>query len=119
MCATTGGVSYRELDDFVEDSRRRPRKRFFADTVRSARSVDAFLWWGSPNPTRVQRIGAWLFGLTLIGSGTCLMTFVEAARGDGEWGAAVVLTSMSAGAIALGIRTFRNWLRRRRNGPLR
>lgn len=72
-------MSHRDLDDFLEESRQRQRNVVFPDTVRNARSVDAFLWRGSPNPTRVQRIGAWLFGLTLIGTGVCLMTFVGAA----------------------------------------
>jgi hypothetical protein len=107
-CATIGSVSYRDLDDFLEESRRRQRNVVFPDTVRNARSVDAFLWKGSPNPTLVQRVGAWLFGLTFIGLGACLITFVGAARRDGEWVAALFLTSISAGAIAVGIRIFRN-----------
>lgn len=46
------GVSHRDLDDFLEESRQRQRNVVFPDTVRNARSVDAFLWKGSPNPTR-------------------------------------------------------------------
>jgi hypothetical protein len=107
-------VSHRDLDDFLEKSRQRQRNVVFPDTVRNARSVDAFLWKGSPNPTRVQRVGAWLFGITFIGLGACLIAFVVVARSDGEWVAAFVMTSMSVGAIALGIRTFRNGFPRRK-----
>jgi hypothetical protein len=112
-----GHVSHRDLDDFLEESRQRQRNIVFPDTVRNARSVDAFLWKGSPNPTRVQQIGAWLFGLTEVGLGACLMTLVGAARRDGEWIPAFVLTVMSVGMIALGIRTLRNGFPRQRSGP--
>jgi hypothetical protein len=101
-------VSHRDLDDFLEESRKRQRNVVFPDTVRNARSVDAFLWKGLPNPTRAQRVGSWLFGRTFIGLGAFLITFVGAARSDGEWVAAFVLTFMSVGAIALGIRIFCN-----------
>ena len=112
--ATISGVSHRDLDDFLEESRQRQRNVVFPDTVRNTRSLDAFLWKGSPNPTRVQRVGARLFGITFIGLGGCLITFVDAGRSDGEWVTAFVLTSMSLGAIALGIRTFRNGFPRRK-----
>ena len=105
---TIAGVSDRDLNEFLEEARQRQRNVVFPDTVRNARSVDAFLWKGSGNPTRVQRAGAWLFGLTFIGFGACLITFVGAARSDGEWVGAFVLTSMSVGVIALGIKIFRN-----------
>ena len=114
-CATIGGVSNRDLDDFLEDSRRRQRNVVFPDTLRNARSVDAFLWKGSPNPTLVQRVGAWVFGLTFIGLGACLVTLVGAVHSKGDWAGAFVLTSISAGAIAVGIRMFRNGFPRRRN----
>jgi hypothetical protein len=113
--ATIGGVSHRDPNDFLEKSRQRQRNLVFPDTVRNVRSVDAFLWRGSPNPTRVQRVGAWLFGITFIGLGACLITFVGAARSDGEWVGAFVLASMSVGAIALGIRIFLNGFPRRKS----
>jgi hypothetical protein len=112
--ATIGGVSDRDLNDFLEEARQRQRNVVFPDTVRNARSVDAFLWKGSRNPTRAQRVGAWLFGLTFIGLGACLITFVGVARSDGEWVAAFVLASMSMGAVALGIKIFRNGFPRSR-----
>jgi len=105
-------VSRGDLDDFIKESRHRQRNVVFPDTVRNARSVDAFLWKGSPNPTRVQRVGARLFGLAFIGLGACLITFVGALRSGGDWVGAFVLTSMSVGSIALGIRVFRNGFRR-------
>jgi hypothetical protein len=106
--ATIGGVSRRDLDDFLEESRQRQRNVVFPDTVANGRSVDAFLWRGSPNPTRVQRVGAWLFGLVFVGIGASFLAEAGAARSDGGWVGAFVLISISVGVIAVGIRIFRN-----------
>jgi len=35
----------------------------------NVRSADAFLLKGSPNPSPVQRVAAWIFGLTLFAEG--------------------------------------------------
>ena len=112
-CVTIGGVSHRDLDDYLEDSRNRQRNIVFPDTVRNARSVDAFLWKGSPNPTRVQSVGAWLFGVTFIGMGACFMTFVGEVWKEGDWVGLFLVASVSVGTIAIGVRMLRNGFPRR------
>lgn len=97
MYTTIGCVSHRDPDHFLEESRQRQRNVVFPDTVRNARSVDAFLWKGSPDPTLVQRVAAWLWGLTFIGLGACLTTFVGSLRSDGEWAGAIIARSRYRG----------------------
>jgi hypothetical protein len=70
----------------------------------NSRGVDAFLWRGSTNPTLVQRIGAWLFGLTFIAGGvvTLILARYEGAR---------LLGVLVIGLFALGVRIFYNGCR--------
>jgi hypothetical protein len=39
-----------------------------------------FLWRGSPDATPVQRIGAWLFGLTFLGLGIAIFMLARQAE---------------------------------------
>ena len=98
----------RDLDKFIDETRTSQRNIVFPDTVRNARSVDAFFWRGSPNPPLVQRIGAWLFGLSFIGVGLgfCSLAVKASAEDDsaGTW--AMILISICC--VLLGARTFRN-----------
>jgi len=89
-----------DREHFIDEIRQKQRNIVFPDTVRNARSVDAFLWRGSPNPTMVQRIGAWLFGLTLIGGG---VLFLDLARTDGA-----LVFLIAALLLLLGARVCRN-----------
>jgi hypothetical protein len=56
----------KDLDELIDETRAKQRNVVFPDTVRNARSVDAFLWRGSPDAPLVQRIGAWLFGSMFV-----------------------------------------------------
>ena len=96
------------LEKFVGEVRAKQKNILWPDTLRNSRSAYLFLWRGSPNPAPVQRVGAWLFGLTFMGAG--LMSIRE-ARLDGS-----VLSMAFAWAwLVLGANTFRNGFRRR--GP--
>jgi len=53
-------------DQVIEEVRAKQRNTVWPDAMRNSRSVAAFLWKGSPNAPLVQRIGAWIFGLTYI-----------------------------------------------------
>ena len=64
---------HRNLDEFIEESRARHRNIVFPGTVRNGRSVDAFFWNGSPNPSLFQRIAAWMVGLVFVGLGVTLL----------------------------------------------
>ena len=67
-------------DEFLKDAHARQRNIVFPDTVRNGRAVDVFLWRGSPNPTVIQRIGAWIFGLQFIASGLLFMLVLVPKR---------------------------------------
>jgi hypothetical protein len=49
-----------------EDVQGRQRNTTWPDVVRNAGSVDGLLWKGSPNPTKVQRVGIAIFGLFFL-----------------------------------------------------
>lgn len=57
-----------ELDQqrFVEDFKAKQSNTLWPDTLKNSKGVDEFLWKGSPDAPLVQRIGAWIFGLTFI-----------------------------------------------------
>src|SRR5580700_964371 len=51
---------------FLDDVRAKQRNTVWPDTIRNGRSVDRLLWKGSPNATRVQRIGIAIFGMVFL-----------------------------------------------------
>ncbi len=97
-----------ELDEFIDDTKARQRNIVFPDMVRNGRSVDAFFWRGSPNPTLVQRIAAWLFGLVFVtmglvwSSGT--VSIYRRHDTEGIW----ITTAVGFACFLLGTRIFRN-----------
>ena len=56
-------ADHRDLDDFIARTRAAQRNIVFPDAVTNLRGVEMFMLRGSPNPTMVQRIGAWMFGM--------------------------------------------------------
>src|SRR5580692_656344 len=58
--------------EFVQGLRRAQSNTTWPGPVVNGRAVDAFLWRGSPRPSRVQRVGAWIFGFTYILGGVGL-----------------------------------------------
>jgi hypothetical protein len=106
----------RHLDNFIEESRTRQRNIDFPDTVRNARSVDAFFWNGSPNPTMVQRIAAWLFGSVFLGFGMVFGSYALAAYRGRDLLDLATVTLMALFLAAIGIRTLRNGFRRPKAG---
>jgi len=99
---------HRDMDKFIDESRARQRNIVFPDTVRNGRSVDAFLWKGFPNPTLVQRIGAWLFGLLFMAYGLVLLGLAVHFRNKGDWPGSESCALIALAAGAIGIKTFRN-----------
>ncbi|MGD0629420.1 MAG: hypothetical protein ABR987_08710 [Terracidiphilus sp.] len=49
-------------DQAIEEVRAKQRNTLWPETIGNRRSVDAFLWKGSPDAPLVQRIAAWVFG---------------------------------------------------------
>src|ERR1700682_2054936 len=51
----------RHSSKLLDDLRARQRNTLWPDTLRNARTVDAFLWKGSPDATPIQRAGSAIF----------------------------------------------------------
>jgi len=51
----------------IGDIKSKQNNTLWPEAMVNARSVDKFLWWGLENPPLVQRIAAWLFGITFFG----------------------------------------------------
>src|ERR1039458_1690714 len=47
----------RRNSKFLDDVQARQRATIWPDTLRGGRSVDSFLWKGSPDATKIQRVG--------------------------------------------------------------
>ena len=101
-------------DEFIDEIRARQRNIVFPDTVRNGRSVDAFFWNGSPNPTLVQRIAAWLFCSVFICLGLAFILLTARARDDHDWIGYGVMLLISLASVAVGIKIFRNGFPRKR-----
>ena len=75
--------------------------------MKNSSSVDEFLWKGSPDAPLVQRIGAWIFGLTFILLG---LGWFDVAY-ERHWRAFGVLSIVW---FFIGGKVFLNGLRRQR-----
>jgi|HubBroStandDraft_1064217.scaffolds.fasta_scaffold383198_2 hypothetical protein len=108
-----------DLDNFIEETRASQRNIAFPDTVRNGRSVDAFLWRGSPYPQPlVQRIAAWMFGAAFVCMGTvCFSMAVKERVGHGFSFGVVFLVALSICFVLVGARIFRNGFPRPSNPP--
>ena len=94
-----------DLDKFIDETQASQRNIVFPDTVRNARNVYAFLWKGSPSPTLVQRMAAWLFGLLFIAMASL---FVGLFFQEGDTKSWWPLLFVSALLCFLGLKIFRN-----------
>jgi len=101
------------LDDFIDETCSCQRNIVFPDTFRNVRSVDVFFLRGSPNPTVLQRIGAWLVGMTLVGLGLVFLTLAARRRDEGHWIDFWIMIMISLAFVWLGTTTFRNGFPRR------
>jgi hypothetical protein len=100
---------HRNLDKLIEETRASQQNIVFPDTVRNGRAVDVFLWRGSPNPTPVQRIAAWMLGLLEMAMGLEFFALVVRDRIRDGFSVSIVFFAIFAGAIvSVGVRTFRN-----------
>ena len=105
-----------DIESFVRRTAEGQRNIVWPDPLAHSRAVDVFLWRGSPNPTMVQRIAAWIMGFSFIavGLGCLSLTWL-----DGTWS----LGPLTIGALGLfgvivGIKIFSSgW--RRRTHPIR
>jgi hypothetical protein len=54
---------------YIEEIKAKQRNTVWPGPMINSRGVDEFLWRGSPDATLVQRMAAWIFGLTFIFGG--------------------------------------------------
>jgi hypothetical protein len=107
---TTGNQHKPDLEEFTDDIRASQRNIVWPGPLVNSRGVDAFLWRGSPNPTAVQRIGAWLFGIVDTG---CALILAAIAWHEGG-SALILLGGMGILVFALGAKTFSNGFAKRK-----
>jgi len=104
----------RNFNKYIDEIHSRQRNIVFPDTVRNGRLVDVFFWRGASNPTRVQRIAAWMFGVVFFYCGVQFFTFAVQARIEDGFSIYVVIEILIALLFALlGVRIFRNGFPRR------
>jgi hypothetical protein len=53
-------------EKLIEDVSAKQRNTVWPDAMINSKGVDEFLWRGSPDAPLVQRIGAWIFGITFM-----------------------------------------------------
>src|SRR5262245_10241097 len=107
---------HRKFGEFIEDAEARQRNIVFPNTVRNGRSADAFLWKGSPRPTIVQRLGAWIVGLWFTGIGLACLYALPRIKHTGDFLLGVVgFVVMGLGGLYVGGRIFRNGFPRKQS----
>jgi hypothetical protein len=90
-----------DLQKYIGRTTRNQRNLVWPDYFVNSRNVDQFLWRGSSGSTKVQRVGAWLFGLTFIGAGSeCVHIAVLYGTAMGL----LTLGSLGVGSICAGLR---------------
>src|SRR4051794_17621387 len=105
------------LDKLMDETRASQRNIVFPDTVRNGRSVDAFLWRGSPHPPLVQRIGAWMFGLVFMGLGLTWLAGTVSTHNKHDNAGVWITLAIGVPCFSLGVRIFRNGFSRRIKSP--
>ena len=93
-----------DLKKLADDMRAMQSNTVWPDPLINSRGVDAFLWKGSPSPTAVQRVAAWLFGVIYMSAGFILLALAWHEGGIGL----ILLGIVAVCALALGIKTFSN-----------
>jgi hypothetical protein len=74
----------RDRSKFSDDLQARQRNTVWPDTLRNGRTVDAFLWKGSPDATPVQRVGSAIIGLAFLAMGFTFVFISVYREGSGS-----------------------------------
>jgi hypothetical protein len=96
------------LDKLRQDLEARQRNLLWPDTLINARSVDEFLWKGSPHPNGIQRAGMALFGMFYVGIGAVAFLLIDSIY---------LRILLGAPWAAFGAKILHNAFRRKRPGP--
>jgi|SRR5271163_3212864 len=92
----------------IKEIKAQQRNTVWSDALVNSKSVDEFLWKGSPDAPLVQRVGAWMFGLFFILFGFVFMD-IAYEKHDGLFG-----VLLSFGWFLLGGKIFLNGFKKRR-----
>lgn len=96
----------RHQQEFIGGIKSKQRNIVFPDGLANGAAVDKFLLMGSPNAPLVQRVGAWIVGLTLLIGG---IYFLGSAVSEKS----LLMALISSGFFLVGAVVFRNGFRRR------
>lgn len=97
-----------EQAELVAGIKAKQRNTVWPDTVNNSRSVEDFLWKGSPEATLVQRVACWMFGLFFI---LCGISFLDVAYEKHF----LLFGALSIGWFFIGGKVFLNGFRKRRS----
>ena len=97
---------HRGIEDFVGDIRAKQQNISWPGAWVNAIRVDRFLWRGSPNPTLVQRIAAWLIGVIFVLYGLDFFALAVARRSS--FASVLVLVTLACGLALAGVKIFLN-----------
>ena len=97
---------HKDLDEFIGDIKSKQQNLVWPGAWVNATRVDRFLWKGSANPTLVQRVAAWMFGLVFVGFG--LEFFAFAVRFRYSFASVLVAVTLACGFALAGIKIFLN-----------
>ena len=100
--------SSKDFRSFIGEIRAKQRNLVWPDVLLNSKGVDSVLFKGSRNPPLVQRIGAWLFGLTYFGLGLGLIEVGRETR-------SLVMSIFGLAFAFAGVVVFRNGFGKRRS----
>jgi hypothetical protein len=107
----TGDTQPKPEEQVVEEIKAKQRNTLWPDALLNSRSVDTYLWKGSPDAPLVQRVGAGIFGITFMLLGAGLIEVDREITPDRKSIAAVILGVIFFG---VGLKVFLNGFRRRK-----
>jgi hypothetical protein len=99
-------------EKFIEETKLKQRNTVWPHTLLNGRSVDEFLWKGSPEASPVKRIGAFIFGITYMLGGLGL---IEADRESAPDRRSLALVIIGVAFILVGLKVFFNAFRRHKS----
>ena len=94
----------------IEEIKAKQRNTVWPDTHRNGRSVDEYLWKGSPDAPLVQRIGAWVFGFTFM---LLAVALIEVDRETSPDRKSIAFVILGVAFFGVGLKVFLNGFRRR------
>jgi hypothetical protein len=102
------GVKSPNKPKLLDDVQARQRNTVWPDTLRNGRTLDGFLWKGSPDATLVQRVGVAIFGLFFLATS---FLFVYIALSEGGSGASLIIVLFALFWLVIGCKLLGNAFR--------